>query len=270
MKMIFKPMSRLIDRTQDVVYVCVICGKSVLLNRDDMRLPLLNDFEDFEMQTPLWQVGLLGSVPCVACTMNQIPKKIPKNFDFVDFRSVFHVCDAAVSCVVARSTELLSWRENHQYCGHCGGTLSLCMEDVSLCCSMCSARYYPQIAPAVIVLIKRGPNEILLAHNRNFTTGVFSLIAGFVETGESAEQAIHREILEEIGIEVTNIQYVGSQCWPYPNSLMLGFTADYLRGNITPDGTEIETAAFFARDSMPLIPKPGSIASKMIMDWLDS
>ena len=110
-------------------------------------------------------------------------------------------------------------------------------------------------------------DKILLAHNRNFTSGVYSLIAGFVESGETLEQAVAREILEETGIRVKNIRYYSSQPWPFPNSLMLGFIAEYDSGELNPDGLELESAGWYTVDDLPLLPEHGSIARKIIEDF---
>ena len=111
-------------------------------------------------------------------------------------------------------------------------------------------------------------DKILLAHNRNFTSGVFSLIAGFVESGESLEQAVAREIMEEVSIKVKNIRYYSSQPWPFPNSLMLGFVAEYDSGEVKPDGVELETAGWYSADDLPKLPDHGSIARKIIDDFI--
>ena len=134
-------------------------------------------------------------------------------------------------------------------------------------CPACGMRYYPQLAPAVITAVLR-EGRILLAHNRNFQPGMYGLIAGFVEAGESAEDAVAREIREETGIEVGNIRYFSSQCWPFPNSLMLGYYADYVSGEARPDGIELESLGWFSAGNMPQIPPPGSIARRLIEDYL--
>lgn len=130
-------------------------------------------------------------------------------------------------------------------------------------CPSCRLTAYPRISPAVMVLVERG-NDLLLARSPHFKPGVFSALAGFVEPGETLEQCAVREVREEVGIEITNLRYFKSQPWPFPNSLMIAYFADYAAGTITPDPTEIEAADWFSRDALPLLPDPVSIARQLI------
>jgi NAD+ diphosphatase len=132
-------------------------------------------------------------------------------------------------------------------------------------CPKCGLLHFPRLAPAIIVLVERG-NELLLARSRHFMPGMYSVLAGFVEPGESLEEAVVREVREEVGISVKDIKYFGSQPWPFPHSLMVGFTATYGCGEITIDDTEIEDAGWFTADKLPRIPGKISIARKLI-DW---
>ena len=130
-------------------------------------------------------------------------------------------------------------------------------------CPACRLTAYPRISPAVMVLVERG-NDLLLARSPHFKPGVFSALAGFVEPGETLEQCAVREVREEVGIEITNLRYFKSQPWPFPNSLMIAYFADYAGGTITPDPSEIEAADWFSRDALPLLPDPVSIARQLI------
>ena len=166
---------------------------------------------------------------------------------------------------LCRAKNLLPWLKQHRFCGSCRCELQPSATDSGLKCPECNAVYYPQISPAVIVGITRnGGKELLLAHNRNFAGNMYSLIAGFVEAGESAEAAIHREVWEECGIRVKNLQYVTSQMWPFPNSLMLAFQAEYDSGIAEADGTELSDLGWFTRDSHPELPSHGSVARAVI------
>jgi NAD+ diphosphatase len=131
-------------------------------------------------------------------------------------------------------------------------------------CAACGNKNFPRISPAVMVLVQRS-GELLLARGPNFPAGFFSLVAGFVEPGETLETCVHREIKEEIGITVTNIRYFGSQPWPFPDSLMISFIADYAGGEIQVDGQEIIEAAWYRPDDLPQIPGVVSLAGKMIL-----
>jgi NAD+ diphosphatase len=130
-------------------------------------------------------------------------------------------------------------------------------------CPSCGQTHYPRIAPAVMALVRKG-DELLLARSPHFPAGMHSALAGFVEAGESLEQCVHREVKEEVGLEVTNLRYFSSQPWPFPHSLMIAFNCDYAGGEITPEPGEIEAAAWFWIDDLPVLPNRISIARRLI------
>ncbi len=184
----------------------------------------------------------------------------------LDFRLALHRLPELERLALARALTLQSWRKRHRYCGSCGAALRDSTEEIARICPDCAALHFPVLSPAVIVAIRR-KEELLLAHNAKFAEGLYSLIAGFVEAGETLEEAVQREVREEVGLEVENIRYFGSQSWPFPNSLMLGFTADYAGGEVRPDGVEITDAAFFSVDRFPAVPDFGSISRTLIEDF---
>lgn len=139
--------------------------------------------------------------------------------------------------------------------------------DISKKCTQCGKEVWPQLAIAVIVLIHKG-DEVLLVNARNFRTHFYGLVAGFVETGETLEEAVHREVKEETGIKITNLRYFSSQPWPYPCGLMVGFNADYVEGEIHLQRSELAKGAWFRKDNLPTIPEKLSIARKLIDAWL--
>ena len=139
--------------------------------------------------------------------------------------------------------------------------------DISKRCINCGKEVWPSLATAIIVLIQRN-DEVLLVHARNFKGDFYGLVAGFVETGETLEEAVHREVLEETGITIENLHYFGSQPWPYPSGLMIGFTADYVSGNIHLQKEELSKGAWFTKDNLPNIPEKLSIARRMLDDWI--
>ena len=167
-----------------------------------------------------------------------------------------------------KCAELLYWDRNTRFCGVCGGPMRF-HTDISKRCTECGKEVWPQLATAIIVLIRRGADEVLLAHARNFRTNFYGLIAGFVETGETLEEAVCREVMEETGLQIKNIRYFGSQPWPYPSGLMVGFTADYAGGRIHVQREELTKCAWFRRDHLPTLPEKLSIARKLIDAWLD-
>lgn len=140
--------------------------------------------------------------------------------------------------------------------------------DISKKCTQCGKEVWPQLATAIIVLIHRD-DEVLLVHARNFRTDFYGLVAGFVETGETLEEAVHREVREETGITISNLRYFGSQPWPYPCGLMVGFNADYVGGEIHLQRSELSKGAWFRRDNLPTIPEKLSIARMLIDAWIE-
>jgi NAD+ diphosphatase len=168
-----------------------------------------------------------------------------------------------------RTYHVMQWRRDSAFCGTCGSANSDSSAELARFCPVCGRTEFPRIAPAIIVLIINDKEEALLAHNRNFAAGVYSLIAGFNEAGENLEATITREVREEVGLELRDINYRLSQPWPFPNSLMLGFTARYASGTLKVDGVEIEDARWFTRDALPKLPGPGSVSRYLIERWLD-
>ncbi len=168
---------------------------------------------------------------------------------------------------VVKGAELINWSRDERFCSHCGCMLQRATT-ISKKCPGCGREYFPQLSPAIVVLVKKG-DEALLVHARNFRRQeMMALVAGFVETGESLEQCVAREIKEETDIEVTDIRYVGSQSWPFPHQLMLGFTAEYAGGEVRFADGELSAGGFFSKDDMPAIPTPPSLSREIIDRWL--
>ena len=161
--------------------------------------------------------------------------------------------------------QLLEWRRNHRFCSHCGEKTQAHPHEFAMVCPSCQYHQYPRVQPCVITIITRGDNEVLLAKNARNPRPVYGLIAGFVEVGETLEEAVRRETFEEVGIQVKNLQYLASQPWPFPSNLMLAFRAEYAGGDLVLQEDEISDAAFFKFDELPEIPFAGSIAHAMIM-----
>jgi len=167
--------------------------------------------------------------------------------------------------------QLNDYYSTHQFCGTCGTHTTRNTHNKFVSCPKCNIEIYPHIAPCIIVRIHRG-EQILMARGINFIPGAWGLIAGFVEIGESLEEAVHREVKEEVGLEITDVKYWGSQPWPFPsNSLLVGFTANYKSGDIVIDPIEIETAGFFSKDEIPGIPSTNySLSSHMLDEYINN
>ena len=170
---------------------------------------------------------------------------------------------------VLRSYHISLWRLDSRFCGSCGG-LNKDAETESLArqCTVCGRQEFPRIAPAVTILVKNDKDQAILAHGNRFLAKVYSLIAGFNEPGESLEDTVVREVKEEVNVDVTDVRYVGSQPWPLPHSLMLGFTARYCGGELKPDGVEILDANWFSKDALPTLPGGSSLSRHLINLWL--
>ena len=169
---------------------------------------------------------------------------------------------------ILRSYHISLWRKDSRFCGSCGTPNNDAGNgELARKCPHCGRLEYPRIAPAVITLITNDKNEILLAHNVNFLPAIYSLIAGFNEAGESLEASVAREIKEEVNLDVKDIRYVISQPWPFPNSLMVGFSA-HSSGEPRPDGVEIEDARWFTVENLPSLPGNGSVSRYLIDLWI--
>lgn len=165
---------------------------------------------------------------------------------------------------------VINWDKNHQHCGRCGSLTQHRASMYERVCPVCMLSFFPRISPSIIVLIRKG-DHLLMARGPNFPPGIYGLIAGFVETGENLEDTIHREVKEEVGITVKNLSYFGSQAWPFPDSLIIAFMADYASGEISVDHDEIEHADWYRYDKLPGLPAVRiSIASTMIDHFVAS
>lgn len=209
-------------------------------------------------------LGLFENTPCYSVELT--PEAVaPEGMEFCELRGLYGAIPEDLFHLAGRAVQVIAWDQTHQYCSRCGTPTEEVADERAKRCPACGLISYPRISPAVITAIIKD-NRLLLAHAKHFRNHMFGLIAGFVEPGETLEDCVRRETLEEIGINITNIRYFGSQQWPFPNSLMIGFIADYESGEIQVDGEEIVEAEWFEAGHLPVIPEPVSIARKMI-DW---
>lgn len=187
-------------------------------------------------------------------------------YDFISLRESFYHLPRQLYLKAGKCEELLYWDQNTRFCGVCGAPMQM-HTIISKRCTQCGKEVWPQLATAVIVLIRRG-DEALMVHARNFRGDYYGLVAGFVETGETLEEAVRREVMEETSLTITNLRYFGSQPWPYPCGLMVGFTADYADGDIHLQRSELSKGQWFRYDNLPQIPQRLSIARQLIDHWL--
>lgn len=201
----------------------------------------------------------------------EIPKEAPAwsatGFEWMEAKALMALFHPDGMQALCAARQLLFWEGRTRFCGSCGTALVDAPRERARKCPACGLTSYPAQTPAVIVSVIKD-DLLLLAHNKNFRPGLYSLVAGFVDPGESLEQAVAREVAEETGLQVGEVTYLASQPWPFPNSLMVGFTARYSGGEISVDGVEIEHAAWFTRDALPEIPSRGTIARRLIDTWV--
>jgi NAD+ diphosphatase len=219
----------------------------LLVNQDDLSLPqpeqlaLLGDW-----RARTYPVGLWGERYCQA-TWCERDTPAPPGCEWRHLRSLFGAVDDGMMGVAGRAGQIAEWARTHRFCGACAAPMALVQGERCFKCAACGMMAYPRISPAMMVLIKKG-DAVLLALHTASPSKRFTPLAGFLEAGESIEEAVHREVFEEVGLRVQNLQYFGSQSWPFPHSLMIAFTADYLDGDIRIDPNEISEARWFGPD----------------------
>jgi len=211
-------------------------------------------------------LGELEGVPCWALDL-PAEAEAPLEAEFWDLRRLFGRLPEPVHAVAGRAVQIVEWDRSHRFCGRCGSPTAPLADERARSCPHCQIPLYPRLAPSMIVAVERG-DEILLARSPHFPPGIYSVLAGFVEAGESVEECIRREVWEETKILVEDVRYFSSQPWPYPHSLMLGFQARYAGGEIQADRREIEDAGWFRADAMPgHFPGRFSIAQWLMHDF---
>lgn len=211
-------------------------------------------------------IGWVNDQPCYVAPAPEISAR--PGTRFVDLRELFNLVDEESLGIAGRAVQITAFLATRRFCGRGGGPAALADQELAMVCPVCGQTEYPRLSPAIIVLI-RDNDRCLLARSPRFPEGMYSVIAGFVEPGETIEHAVHREVQEEVGVSIRSVQYWGSQPWPFPNSLMIGFTAEYAGGQIAIDNREIEAAGWFHRDDLPQLPGPMSIAYALINDFLE-
>ena len=228
-------------------------------------IPLLVRFEETGLSA--LRQHYLGRLEQEDCFAVEVAEDVsaPSGMSFEGLRQIYDRVDEDLFWLAARAIQIVEWDKTHQFCGRCGVPMKRLVAERAKECPQCGLLHFPRLAPAIIVLIERG-EKALLARSRRFTTGMYSVLAGFVEPGESLEEAVVREVKEEVGVDVKDLRYFGSQPWPFPHSLMIGFTGTYAGGEIRIDEAEIEDAGWFTVDNFPPLPGKISIARKLV-DW---
>ena len=259
-----------IDNSQESNLTIILKDQEFLTSKN-------SEFLIFEEEDLKWSemnlankqfLGFLNNKPCYLSELTS-ESKIDDGTMLTPLRNLLGRIPDSLFTACSRSIQLSEWYKNNQFCGACGSKMQRHNSERAMFCTCNNLLIYPKISPCIIVLVTKG-EELLLAHNKNFPGAFYSTLAGFIEAGESAESAIHREIYEEVKIKVKNIQYYGSQSWPFPSQLMLGYHAEYLEGDITPDGEEIDSADWFNYKKLPQVPTGNiSISGQLIESYIE-
>jgi NAD+ diphosphatase len=243
-------------------------GRELLVTPEG-RLPSVEQIDTHGVEAIRRQY--LGTLEGTHCYSLELAPKLapPGGLEFRDLRMLFGKLDGNHHAVAGRAVQIVEWDRTHQFCGACGEQTVLAEHERSRSCPSCQFPMYPRLAPAMIVAVER-ENEILLGRSAYFPPGIYSMLAGFVEPGESAEEAVIREVFEETNIVCGDVEYFGSQPWPYPNSLMLGFKAQYASGDIDTEADELEDAKWCPANDMPnTFPGNISISQWLLHDFLE-
>ncbi len=230
------------------------------------EVPSWEDLRAWEISAIRYQyLGTLGGEPCWSAELApEVP--LPDTAALMGLRALYDGLPETHYAIAGRAAQIVAWDRDHQHCGRCGNPTERVAGERGRRCARCDLTAYPRVSPAIIVLIERD-DRILLARGRAFVPRRFGIIAGFVEPGESLEDAVRREVREEVGIEIDSVDYFGSQPWPFPHGIMIGFRAVHLRGEITLGDGELAEAGWYAADDLPEIPAKLSIARRLIDDW---
>lgn len=258
-----------LQNSYDMIYWFLFSsGELVYDDIDGMRGEILCCEEPpvkIAAKTKLHEIGELKGIPCVACEVD-IQQVYEMRLPTTSLRASYGILPFEEYLMAGRASQILTWDANSQFCPRCGVATPQ-VAAIAKRCPKCHQEFYPRISTAVIVLIKRGEDEILLVNSHNYSGQFYGLVAGFLEVGETLEECVVREVAEETALEIENLRYFGNQPWPYPSGLMVGFVADYNGGEISLQRDELAAGEFFHRDKLPQLPSTLSIARQMIEAW---
>jgi NAD+ diphosphatase len=245
----------------------VVHGDGIVVREVDGRAALLRDGELADAGATPAAIDYLGELDGAHAFAAILAAPPPPPFVARSLRSLYGAIDDHAWAVAGRATQLVQWAATHRYCGRCAAPTRRLPAERAMRCDACELVSYPRISPAIIVLVRRG-DEALLARGAHPPRPWYSTLAGFCEAGESLEETLVREVREEVGIDVGNLRYFGSQSWPFPHSLMVGFTAEHTGGELCANPDEIAAAEWFTIDRLPPIPPAISIARALIDAWV--
>lgn len=273
MQGVFVPGHRGPAFVDEEVVCCLFQGGRVLVARDGDGLPQLPRLDARSCGLPLKAAHYLGRLDGCHCYGLQLPRgaEPPAGLEALGLRALILEGNDLASALAGQAFQLLEWERTHRHCGACGTPTTPHAADRAVECADCRIVYYPRIAPVMMALVYRrndGPGELLLTRKPNYAPGRYTVVAGFVEAGESLEQCLAREVKEEVGVDIRNPRYFGSQPWPFPNSLVMAFSAEWAGGDVLPDPGELEDARWFSIDALPDLPEAVHISRQLIDDTL--
>lgn len=252
---------------QDSMYLFKGDKLMVRIGEDKYLVPTKEEVDRSKIDIRFLQC--LGAYNGINCYCGEVDRLIDEeNYFFVDLKTYSRQLTKDSFLVSAKARLLLDYNRANERCGICGSLTTIKEEgnDRAICCTNCGHMVWPKTAPAIIVAVTKG-DKLLLAHNKMFPEGMYSVVAGFVEMGETFEDCVKREVFEETGIKVHNIKYFGSQPWPFPNSMMIGFTAEYLEGEIKVDKEELTDAKWFTKEEIPGVYRRSISISTELIEW---
>ncbi len=236
--------------------------KMLISASEPPALPTLSDISRMAIDGGRHYLGRYNGIDCIAVRASADAPE-PAGWQWRGLRSLFLQISDPMLALAGRASQVIEWDRSHRYCGRCGTPTVEKPDERAKECPACGYVAYPRVSPAMMVLVTRG-RELLLARANRFPNAMYSALAGFVEIGESIEDCIHREVREEVGIEVGGLRYFSSQSWPFPHSLMIAFNAEYVSGEARPCDDEIADVQWFSLDALPPLPGPVSISRKLI------
>jgi len=250
-------------------YWFVFCNDQLLIEKTDegYKVPYQKEAPiQVSEWTRIHELALFDGETFYAYSVDK-PVTDHDRYTMIGLRASFDLLPHTMYLMAGKAQEIIFWNKNNRYCPVCGMPMKF-HTAISKRCTGCGKEIWPTVSTAIIVLVRKG-KEILLVHARNFRGDYYGLVAGFVETGETLEECVQREVFEETGLRVQNIRYFGSQPWPYPCGLMIGFTADYESGDIQLQTSELSAGKFFTKENLPNIPGKMSMARMLIDDWME-
>ena len=244
--------------------LCFVWRDDKILARavDPPELPTLADVMRLGIDGTRHYLGRYRGIDCVSFRVEPDASE-PAGWQWRGLRSLFLRLPDALLAIAGRAYQIAEWDRSHRFCGRCGSAMRDKPDERARQCPVCGHVVYPRVSPAMMVLVTRG-RELLLARANRFPNAMYSALAGFVEPGESIEDCVHREVREEVGIEVDRLRHFASQSWPFPHSLMIAFNAEYVSGDARPCDAEIADVKWFSIDALPQLPGPVSISRKLI------